>query len=162
MALGYEIQHSWSTSPSLYCIVTVNLTINTTVGNAAHAGSLGRRGCGSPTPVPGGPEPVHYLQLAPRCFLDPLPQGRACASSIVCLCKSLRQASAPAGPRPSAVRVQIAFTFLFPLLGRGFRGRLVPLVGVFRLLRRGPLLPSPFGSAVLKPDLLHKGATKQW
>lgn len=87
-----------STWPSLYCVVTFNLTINTTAiaskaqVAAAADGTAGLRATAARPRrrPPGPPGSVHYLQL-----LVPFPTlscKAACVqeSSIVCLCKSFQ------------------------------------------------------------------------
>lgn len=60
-----------STSPSLYCTVTVNLTINTTVGSESPAAlDFGAASPGAARPQAPTLRTVHYLQFL---FLDPHP-----------------------------------------------------------------------------------------
>lgn len=80
VAEGYENGMWPSTSSSLYCIVTVNLTINTTVGSEAPEAS----DCGAVSPCAAQAQapalPILYtIYSSSALFLDPSPQGSACA-----------------------------------------------------------------------------------
>lgn len=79
-----------STSPSLYCIVTVNLTINTTVGSEApEASDFGAPSPGA-TPTPGASPPgsVHYLQLLFPLSRPPPARQRVCKKVASSVCAS--------------------------------------------------------------------------
>lgn len=104
-----------STSSSLYCIVTVNLTINTTVGSEAPEAS--DRGAVSPCAAQARAPalPILYtIYSSSALFLDPSRKAaRVQESSIVCLCKSFELGKCHG--RPAAVSCPSPNRFYLPL-----------------------------------------------
>lgn len=104
-----------STSPSLYCIVTVNLTINTTVGSESPAASdFGAASPGAARPQAPTLRTVHYLQLLVPLSRPPSRKAaRVQESSIVWVCKSFELGKGHG--RPAAVSCPSPNRFYLPL-----------------------------------------------